>query len=73
MQIGVVPWAALLIPWMAPVGIGGFLTTGSWKGIILALSNLILMAVLYIPFILIANKIAKNKGTAVPLNYLGRI
>ena len=73
MQIGVVPGAALLIPWMAPVGIGGFLTTGSWKGIILALSNLILMAVLYIPFILIANKIAKNKGTAVPLNYLGRI
>ncbi|WHQ36377.1 PTS transporter subunit EIIC [Spiroplasma sp. SV19] len=72
-SIGVVPGAALLIPWMAPVGIGAFITTGSWKGIILAFSNLILMVVLYIPFILIANRIAKNNGTTVSLNYLGRI
>ena len=70
---GVVPGAALLIPWVAPAGVGAFITTGSWKGIILALSNLVLMAVLYIPFILIANKIAKNNDTAVSLNYLGRI
>ncbi|WHQ36373.1 PTS transporter subunit EIIC [Spiroplasma sp. SV19] len=70
---GVVPGAALLIPWVAPVGVGAFITTGSWKGILLALSNLILMAILYIPFIFIANKIAKNNDTAVSLNYLGRI
>ncbi|WP_425379537.1 PTS transporter subunit EIIC [Spiroplasma endosymbiont of Stenodema calcarata] len=70
---GVVPGAALLIPWVAPVGVGAFITTGSWKGIVLALSNLILMMVLYIPFILVANKIAKNNDTAASLNYLGRI
>lgn len=40
---------------------------------VLAFSNLVLMMILYISFILIANKIAKNNGTAVSLNYLGRI
>jgi len=40
MEIGIVPWAALQIPWVAPVGIGAFMTTGSWITIILATKNL---------------------------------
>lgn len=73
MVTGVVPYSALLIPWVAPAGIGGYITTGSWRGLILALSNLILGILIYIPFILIANKAAKRNDTIVELEYLGKI
>ncbi|WP_375315175.1 hypothetical protein [Spiroplasma endosymbiont of Tipula paludosa] len=44
-----------------------------WKAIILVFSNLILGMVIYVPFILIANSIAKKNGNAVNLGYLGAI
>ena len=61
------------MPWVTPVGLGAFLTTSSWKAFVLAVSNLILGILIYLPFVLISNKISEKKGTSVPLEYLGNL
>lgn len=53
---GLVPAATIVIPWVTPPIIGGFLATQSIAGAILSLVNLVIMVILYIPFILIQNK-----------------
>ncbi len=73
MMLGYVPYASLQMSFLAPVGVGAILATSSWKAIILVFSNLILGMVIYVPFILIANSIAKKNGNAVNLVYLGAI
>ena len=60
---GMVPKVTVWIPWTTPAPIGGLLATSmSWRGIILALFNLAIAILLYIPFVLVANKKAKKDG-----------
>lgn len=69
-----VPPVIVKIPWTTPIGIGGFLATSSWQGIVLALFNFILAILIWLPFVLIANKIAKRKGEElVKIDYKGGI
>ncbi|WP_223820834.1 PTS cellobiose transporter subunit IIC [Bacillus sp. S3] len=58
---GIVPKTVAFIPWTTPPIIGGFLATGSWRGAALALVNLIIAVVIYIPFIKIAERAEVKK------------
>jgi len=58
---GIVPKTIAFIPWTTPPVIGGFLATGSWKGAALALVNLIISVVIYLPFIKIAERTELKK------------
>lgn len=64
----IVPHVVLLIPWISPPGIGALLATLSWQGLVLALFNLLIAIVIYIPFIFLANAVAKREGTYVSGN-----
>ncbi|MDK2819538.1 MAG: PTS sugar transporter subunit IIC [Mycoplasmataceae bacterium] len=67
-----VPPVIVKIPWTTPVGIGGFLATSSWQGIILSLMNFSIACLIYAPFVLIANKSAKKNGEElVSIDYKG--
>ncbi len=57
---GLVPAATMVIPWVTPPVIGGFLATQSIAGAILSLVNLVIMVVIYIPFIMIQSKADAN-------------
>jgi len=67
---GIVPRTIAIMPWTTPPIIGGFLVTGSIMGALLALVNLVIGVVLYIPFIILGEKhenkmeIAATKTTA---------
>lgn len=49
------------VPWPTPVGIGAFLGTGDWKGIILALVCAIAAFLVYYPFIRLYDKKLVNE------------
>lgn len=67
-----VPPVIVKIPWTTPVGIGGFLATSSWQGIILSLMNFSIACLIYTPFVLLANKSAKKNGEElVSIDYKG--
>ncbi|MGL5591039.1 MAG: PTS transporter subunit EIIC, partial [Metamycoplasmataceae bacterium] len=71
-QLRWVPPVIVKIPWTSPVGIGGFLATSSWQGIILALFNFLISCGVYVPFVLLANKTAKKKGEElIKIDYKG--
>lgn len=50
MEWGWVPRPYALVPWTTPIGFGGWLATGSWKGAVLQLINLIVAGLIYYPF-----------------------
>lgn len=59
--IGLVPPASVLIPWTTPPVIGAFLATnGSLSSALLALFNLVLSVVVYLPFVYLSNNSAKR-------------
>ncbi len=67
-----VPPVIVKIPWTTPVGIGGFLATSSWQGIVLSLFNFAVACSIYTPFILMANRSAKKNGEElVKIDYKG--
>ncbi|MGL5732745.1 MAG: PTS transporter subunit EIIC, partial [Metamycoplasmataceae bacterium] len=67
-----VPPVIVKIPWTSPIGIGAFLATSSWQGIVLALFNFSISIGIYTPFVLMANKSAKKKGEElVKIDYKG--
>ncbi len=67
-----VPPVIVKIPWTTPVAIGGFLATSSWQGILLALFNFVLAAVIWLPFVLFSNIRAKKQGEdLVQIDYKG--
>ncbi|MGL5591037.1 MAG: PTS sugar transporter subunit IIC [Metamycoplasmataceae bacterium] len=71
-QLQWVPPVIVKIPWTSPVGIGGFLATSSWQGIVLSLFNFLIACGIYVPFVLLANKSAKKKGEElVKIDYKG--
>ncbi len=65
---GMVPLVKVWIPWTTPVPIGGLLATSiNWRGMILSVFNLLLAALMYLPFVLLANKKAESENR--PLTY----
>jgi len=57
---GFVPAATVSPPWTTPPIINGFLATQSWQGAVLSLVLLIIAVCIYLPFISMANRIAKQ-------------
>lgn len=71
-QWQIVPPVIVKIPWTTPLGIGGFLATSSWEGIILALFNFAIACGIYTPFVIFANKRAKkNNEELIKIDYKG--
>jgi PTS system cellobiose-specific IIC component len=66
--IGLVPMTSVVIPWVSPPILGGFLATaGSPMGALLSLVNLVLAFFIYLPFVRMANKaieLKENKDAA---------
>jgi PTS system cellobiose-specific IIC component len=59
--LGLVPPASVLIPWTTPPVIGAFLATnGSLSATLLALFNLVLSVIVYLPFVYLSNNSAKK-------------
>ncbi|MGL4362918.1 MAG: PTS sugar transporter subunit IIC [Cellulosilyticaceae bacterium] len=55
------PVITATLPWTLPPVLGGFLATGHWTGAALAMVNLVVGIIIYIPFIIMAERIdAKN-------------
>lgn len=55
--IGLVPATYVAIPWTSPVGIGAFLATGgSWRAGLLAIINLVIATIIYMPFVILLDR-----------------
>lgn len=68
----IVPAVIVKIPWTTPLGLGGFLATASWQGVLLALFNFTVACFVYLPFVLLANrKAVKNGEELVKIDYKG--
>lgn len=57
---GLVPRTIAMVPWTFPPVIGGFVATASYQGAFLALFNLILSFVMYLPFVYLM-EVMENK------------
>lgn len=58
--IGLVPKTIAIVHWTMPPIISGFLATGSIRGIILQLINLSIGILIYMPFVVVAEKHARD-------------
>lgn len=55
--IGILPKIVLSAPWVTPVGIGAFLMTGgNFLAALVALANVAISALIYIPFVIASNR-----------------
>lgn len=59
--VGFVPKTIALIPWTTPPIIGGALATGSIRGALLALVNLVIAILIYMPFVKMAERTELRK------------
>lgn len=59
-KMGLVPVATVVAPWTIPPVINGFLVTQHWSGAVLSLVLLVISVFIYLPFIAMANRVAKN-------------
>lgn len=57
---GLVPYTTNVIDWTAPVFIGGYAATGSYAGALLQLFNILIGAMIYMPFVRIADRMKKE-------------
>ncbi len=72
-RLGFVPIVKVWIPWTTPVPIGGLLATSmSWRGLVLALFNLIIAILIYIPFVMISNVKARRDNEELTYALIGR-
>ncbi len=60
MSVGLVPVTIALVPWTFPPVIGGAIATGSIAGGILAAVNLLIAIIIYLPFIIVMEKLEAN-------------
>ncbi|MPM55877.1 PTS system oligo-beta-mannoside-specific EIIC component [bioreactor metagenome] len=60
MYIGIVPKTIAIVHWTVPPIISGFLATGSIMGIALQLVNICIGILFYMPFVMVAEKHAKE-------------
>lgn len=59
--VGLVPRTIAMVPWTFPPVIGGFVATASFQGAILALVNLAIGFFIYLPFVLMIEKLETKK------------
>lgn len=57
---GFVPAATVSPPWTTPPIINGFLATQSWQGAVLSIVLIVVAVCIYLPFISMANRMAKQ-------------
>ncbi|WP_155591724.1 PTS sugar transporter subunit IIC [Lysinibacillus cavernae] len=57
---GWVPAATVAPPWTTPPIINGFLATQSWRGAVLSIVLIVIAVCIYLPFISMANRMAKQ-------------
>ena len=57
---GFVPAATVSPPWTTPPIINGFLATQSWQGAALSIVLIVVAVCIYLPFISMANRMAKQ-------------
>ncbi|HYH01944.1 MAG TPA: EAL domain-containing protein [Bacillota bacterium] len=69
MYFGIVPYTSNVVEWTTPVLLSGFAATGSFKGSLLQLFNLILGTLCYIPFVRIAEAVSSVRMK----NNLGKV
>ncbi|OGO78290.1 MAG: PTS lactose transporter subunit IIC [Clostridiales bacterium GWB2_37_7] len=63
---GLIPPTYVAIPWITPVGIGAFLATGgSFMAGLVALANFALATVIYLPFVMLSERISTEKNEEV--------
>ncbi|WP_068983722.1 PTS sugar transporter subunit IIC [Lysinibacillus xylanilyticus] len=62
---GFVPAATVSPPWTTPPIINGFLATQSWQGAVLSIVLLIVAVCIYLPFVSMANRMAKQNEQQV--------
>lgn len=60
MVLGLVPYCAQSVAWTTPIFFSGYLSTGSWAGVLLQLLNLLLGALIYLPFVRKSEKYCVN-------------
>lgn len=58
---GIVPKTIAMVPWTTPPIISGILATGSWRGAVLQLVNIAIGIVIYLPFIIMAERLEDKK------------
>lgn len=58
---GLVPKTIAMVPWTTPPIISGFLATGSIMGVLLQLVNIAIGIAIYLPFIIMAEKLEDKK------------
>ncbi|MGL4335638.1 MAG: PTS sugar transporter subunit IIC [Turicibacter sp.] len=58
----VAPVIMAKIPWVTPPIIGGFMANGHWSGGALALVNLIISVLIYIPFVMVSERMDKKRA-----------
>ncbi|MBP2058192.1 PTS system cellobiose-specific IIC component [Lactobacillus colini] len=51
-----IPTGLVQVPWTTPVIVSGFLVTGSWQGAVLQFIDLIVVTLIWLPFVKIADK-----------------
>ncbi|MEG0258472.1 MAG: PTS sugar transporter subunit IIC [Lysinibacillus sp.] len=59
---GLVPAATIAAPWTTPPVINGFLVTQSWQGAVLSIVLIIVGICIYLPFVAMANRVAKENS-----------
>jgi len=57
---GFVPAATIAVPWTTPPIINGFLVTQSWRGAVLSIVLIVVAICIYLPFLSMANRMAKQ-------------
>jgi PTS system cellobiose-specific IIC component len=63
---GIIPPTYVAIPWITPVGIGAFLATGgNLLAGLMALINFAIATVIYVPFVMLADRINTEKDEKV--------
>jgi cellobiose PTS system EIIC component len=66
---GIVPPTYVQVPWITPVGISGFLATGgNIMGAILGLVNFAIATLIYMPFVMLAERIDTDRKEEKELN-----
>ncbi|MGE6515469.1 PTS sugar transporter subunit IIC [Lysinibacillus sphaericus] len=58
---GWVPAATVPVPWTTPPIINGFLVTQSWRGAVLSIILIVVAVCIYLPFLAMANRVAKQE------------
>lgn len=62
---GIVPPTYVLVPWITPVGLSGFLATGgNVMGAVLGVVNFAIAILVYLPFVALADAMAEDKKKA---------